>query len=111
LKHHFSRDKFINIFIPNLPISRIVQELLSNTLRHSGASKVDVSITGMNNYFRLSYQDNGVGFKPNTHGRTGGLGLKNIESRVKVMGGEFIIHEVGDVGFFVTIEIQRAVRL
>lgn len=62
----------------------ISQELLSNTLKHAQASKVEIEVEiAAELIFR--YRDNGVGF--NTERGYAGIGLKNVEDRVAKLGG------------------------
>lgn len=64
-----------------------VRESLSNIVRHSGASQVnvDLSITGNGSCIRLVIKDNGTGFDPETTVR--GDGLRNISERMRELGG------------------------
>ena len=85
-----------------LSIFRILQELLNNTLKYANANEVTISFSHWNEKRNLTYQDNGVGF--NLFNHTKGMGLVNIESRVNVMNGNFIITTEENKGF--KIEIQ-----
>ncbi|UQB70378.1 ATP-binding protein [Epilithonimonas zeae] len=60
---------------------RIVQELLVNIRKHAFASKTQISVTQQENFICLMIEDNGKGFNING---TKGIGLKNIEERLKV---------------------------
>lgn len=63
----------------------MTQELLSNTLKHAKASKVEIEIEiGSDLIFR--YRDDGIGF--DTSKQFTGIGLKNIESRVAKLKGK-----------------------
>lgn len=74
-----------------LMLFRIVQELLNNALKHSQATEISVNVWG-NDEIVLTVEDNGVGFDPDefkTPALTGrGLGLFNIENRVRVLGAK-----------------------
>ena len=65
----------------------VVRESLSNIIRHSGASQVEVelAITGNGSRIRLVIKDNGVGFDTATIVR--GDGLRNIGERISELGG------------------------
>ena len=73
----------------NMPISnpvklnlfRIVQELVTNILKHAEATRVDVSLRISLNYLMLTIEDNGCGFIMGT--QSGGIGLRNIQSRAQ----------------------------
>jgi signal transduction histidine kinase len=73
---------------------RITTELINNTLKHAHATHAEIVF----NYdvpersISLSYSDNGKGFDPNTVMATStGMGLMNMDQRIKILGGKFII--------------------
>ena len=66
-----------------LPIAR---EAMSNSLRHSAARTVTLTLDVHDGYVRLTVEDDGVGFDPRTvqgHGQ----GLNNMQTRVRKLGG------------------------
>ena len=63
----------------------MVQELINNTLKHSKATEVFLSLTFKNNHLIVVYEDNGVGFDIET--TASGIGIANLQSRVKVING------------------------
>lgn len=65
---------------------RIVQELLSNTLRHSKAKTLEVYLQYVDQNILLKVVDDGVGFDTN-QSTVGSYGLSNIKERVNGMGG------------------------
>jgi signal transduction histidine kinase len=78
-----------NIENPELAthIYRIVQELLQNAVKHSGASEVSIQfIVDDEGKKTIMYEDNGSGFDY-TQRRKSGRGLINIENRVKLING------------------------
>jgi len=83
--------------LPKLPakvslhIYRIVQELITNTLKHAEASQIDISLNHKSGNLVLMYQDNGKGFPEHSDKKKQGLGLKNIESRLSLMKGNLEI--------------------
>jgi signal transduction histidine kinase len=65
---------------------RIVQELLQNAVKHSQASQVYIQFIVDNaGILTLMYEDNGNGFDYDRSYKKDGLGLKNIENRVKLI--------------------------
>lgn len=84
---------------------RIAQETLSNTLRHSKATEVDLLLVERDNRVILRVQDNGVGFKTtdDTHG--GSYGLRNIEERAIEIGGMCKIVSVKEQGTMIEVQI------
>jgi len=72
----------------NLQIFRILQELMNNSLRHGKATQIRIEFhekDGVRNGF---YTDNGKGFDLKDAKNKKGLGMKNIESRVQILGGK-----------------------
>jgi PAS domain S-box-containing protein len=67
---------------------RITQESLNNVVRHAGASRVDVELTGAHSELRVTIADNGVGFD-SEQPRNGshGLGLLGMKERVALVHG------------------------
>jgi len=71
-------------------IYRLVQEALTNCVRHAHAKSVDIAISRQSESISVSIKDNGVGFDPsNVRGR--GLGLLGMQERVMVVGGALSI--------------------
>jgi NarL family two-component system sensor histidine kinase LiaS len=65
---------------------RIVQEGLSNVLRHAKASKVHVRLIQRSQYLHLKIIDNGIGFEPSKT-KISSYGLKSITERANEIGG------------------------
>jgi two-component system sensor histidine kinase DegS len=70
-------------------IFRAIQELLGNSARHSQAAAVKLHVDMGSEQVRVSVDDNGKGFDPDTARSGGSLGLKLIQERVEMMGGKF----------------------
>jgi len=68
-------------------IYRMVQEMVNNTIKHAGASKIDLTIIVQSDEINLSYSDNGKGFNVREMLRNKSIGLQNIRSRVKFLDG------------------------
>jgi signal transduction histidine kinase len=90
-----------------LVIYRIVQELLNNTLKHAHATKVDVYMV-KSSTLAIIYHDNGIGFEYPVPHKKAGLGVKNVESRVKMLNGEITILTKPNEGMKVDIIIPIA---
>lgn len=74
------------IELHSLHLYRIIQELITNTLKHSGATRVRVELTQIDEYITLIYEDNGHGFDLNLSEK--GMGMKNINARVNQINGK-----------------------
>jgi signal transduction histidine kinase len=73
-------------------VFRLVQESLNNAAKHAEATRVWVEISQVDKtpYLALRVRDNGIGFDPSTPSDSG-LGLRQMQHRVEVMGGTFNI--------------------
>jgi signal transduction histidine kinase len=89
---------------PNLEVMiyRIMHELVSNALKHSGASHILVEIAQDAEGIFLTVQDDGCGFDQNTQAK--GMGLKNINARVAACNGNVSIHSVMGEGTEISVK-------
>ena len=74
-----------------LSIFRIVQEIMINVVKHAHASSVLLEFSYKKNELTIVAEDNGVGIRTTALKETGGIGLRNIKSRVSLLNGYFII--------------------
>jgi signal transduction histidine kinase len=72
-----------------LMIYRIIQEAVSNSIKHSNANELCISLAQLNNNIQLNIYDNGVGFNQKTVKK--GAGLNNIQNRVYIANGTLTI--------------------
>ena len=70
-------------------IFRAIQELLGNAARHGQASQVKVMLDMGDDRVRVSVDDNGRGFDPDGVQQGNSLGLKLIQERADMLGGNF----------------------
>ncbi len=82
---------------------RGAQEALSNVARHARASNVAVRLDTFRHALQLSVQDDGSGFDPAK--ADGGLGLRNMRTRMDEVGGEFEILAQPGRGSTVTLRV------
>ena len=71
-------------------VYRIVQEALTNCVRHADARGIRVSVHGRSDVVNLTIQDDGIGFDPD-HPLREGLGLIGIRERIRQLGGTLAI--------------------
>ncbi|MGZ8509222.1 MAG: sensor histidine kinase [Chitinophagaceae bacterium] len=83
-------------------IIRIFQESLTNVARHSGATKVTVSLEQEEKQLILTIRDNGKGFEEKS-GIKKTLGLLGMKERSKMMGDQYSISGIRDEGTIVTV--------
>lgn len=95
-------DGAINVF-------RIVQEALTNTVRHAGATTAAVRIHTGSDSCVLEIEDDGCGFDPGTVRR--GLGLRGIEERVRAMGGSLELATAPNHGTKFTVVLPSSERV
>ncbi len=88
-------------------IYRIVQESLTNTVRHGQADKVAISLRADGNTLRLQVRDDGRGRgQPEIRseaGKTGGFGLLGMEERVLALGGTLAISALQPHGTLIDV--------
>src|SRR3982751_1245164 len=95
-----------------LIIFRVIQELINNILKHSNASFIHLTqnLNGPNLYIRLHHDGRGItqaDFDKLNKSNVG-LGLKNIQSRLKVLHGKiFFEKDMSQTYYKVTIEMNR----
>jgi signal transduction histidine kinase len=81
-------------FLPapgSLDVMRILQEALTNVLKHSGAQRVDVTLDCLGERLRLVVADDGIGFDPAGSEGGPGAGLRSMRRRAHRLGGTFSV--------------------
>lgn len=85
---------------------RIMQEGLSNSLKHADATILRIALKSKGNVINLQIIDNGKGLPPNfSLERITGRGLIGLKNRAQIMGGELIIHSHPEKGTILEFEI------
>jgi signal transduction histidine kinase len=81
-------------------VYRAVCELINNAILHSGASRIEIELNKHEKFVTLQFYDNGRGFDTSTLRKedTKGMGLSNIETRVKTVEGVFILESTPGKG-------------
>ncbi|HEY0678014.1 MAG TPA: sensor histidine kinase [Chitinophagaceae bacterium] len=100
--YHFDAQKEIFLF-------RIFQEILNNTIKHSKASRVDVSVLcSEDDRFSFIVKDDGLGFdvqeKQHSGSRVAGVGLKSMVNRAKLIGA--VVNIESEPGKGTSVEVQ-----
>jgi signal transduction histidine kinase len=86
---------------------RLVQEALRNVVKHSGATRARVELTGLGTALELVVVDEGRGFVPDAAGLSG-LGLLSMRERVKLLDGEFGLHSEPGMGTRLEVRMPLA---
>ncbi|HVM88214.1 MAG TPA: ATP-binding protein [Puia sp.] len=95
-----------------LIIFRVIQELVNNILKHSNASFIHLTQNTNNNKFFIRLHHDGRGLTQADFDKLNkssvGLGLKNIQSRLRVLHGKiFFEKDISQTYFKVTIELLK----
>lgn len=90
--------------IVEINLFRVLQELISNTLKYAKATEVRIKLWQNEEKVILNYADNGLGFDPDKKEHQKGLGMKNIESRLQMIGAELDLKSSPGKGVQVQIE-------
>lgn len=96
-----SKNMEINIY-------RICNELIHNTLKHSGASEIKIDFNNTKRRVNFYYCDNGKGFNTNLipSNKAEKIGLRNVISRVESFGGTYTINSEQGKGMQITIQFN-----
>jgi signal transduction histidine kinase len=86
---------------------RAACELINNSILHSGAARIEIELNKHEKFITLQFYDNGRGFDTASLGSedTKGMGLSNIETRVKSVDGVFILESNPGKGTSALIKI------
>ena len=90
---------------------RICQECLTNTRKHAGATKVDVSLIYRADEVHLMVEDDGIGFdlkEMENDGRQAGFGLTGMKQRTRLLRGEFTMNSQRGRGTLVEVRIPTS---
>jgi signal transduction histidine kinase len=88
-------------------IYRAVCELINNSILHSGAARIEIELNKHEKFITLQFYDNGRGFDTSLLGREDnkGMGISNIETRVKSIEGVFILESTPGKGTSALIKV------
>lgn len=103
LKDHLPESADITSKV-KVNVYRILQELCTNILKHSGAQTAEVTSEIAGEYLSISVKNDGDFFDPNENGEQG-AGLINVNSRIFKLGGHITFNKHYESGMFVHLEI------
>ena len=90
-----------------LCLYRVVQEALRNIAKHANAHRVLVSVRRVEDEVQLAVMDDGKGFNPaQARVQNGGLGLRSIEERIRLVGGRLSIETAPHMGTTLTVRVR-----
>jgi signal transduction histidine kinase len=96
-------------------VFRILQEALTNVLRHASATKVNIKIKKEKGYFTLSISDDGKGISESEKSEQQSLGILGMRERAHLIGAEIEIKGTEGKGTVVTVRVpirgDRALKM
>jgi signal transduction histidine kinase len=84
---------------------RVMQESLTNVVRHARATRVDVRLARKGADALLTIKDNGIGMEPGAQAKPRSFGLRGIRERVLLLGGELSVAGAAGGGTTVSVRI------
>ena len=104
LYRHFNEENLPGNL--RLMLFRIIQEQVSNIIRHAQATVIQIKLQSDAEYINLTITDNGKGFIPGT-AKNGGLGFSNISTRAALFNGKVEITAAPDKGCSLSVLIPQ----
>lgn len=101
---HIDLDARYNPLI-EMNLYRITQELVNNIQKHSKCKRVFVTLMDHGDSLNLTVEDDGRGFDKSQD--VNGIGLRNVRSRVALMGGQIDVESALDSGTLINIEVPK----
>jgi len=89
-------------------VFRILQEALTNIVRHAGATEVEVSLEAGPDQLALTIRDNGRGITAAELNDRKAIGLLGMRERAQIVGGDITI--TGDAGVGTTVLVTISLR-
>lgn len=86
-------------------VFRILQESLTNVIRHAAATRVEITLKQRKGMLSLKVRDNGRGFDPDGIRQKKSFGLVGIRERALALGGEVVIASAPDQGTTLSVSI------
>lgn len=86
-------------------VLRCVQELITNTIKHASAKKLELTLQKLDNLLILKSEDDGIGVSLAKLGN----GLQGMKERVSALNGQMVIQTAPGHGFSVTITLPLGV--
>ncbi len=91
-----------------LSIYRVTQEVLNNMVKHAKATQINLNISHQQPNIIITIKDNGRGFDTEKLKQSKGIGWKNIQARINLMGGVVSIRSTPANGTFIKFNIPNA---
>jgi len=85
-------------------VYRVVQECLTNAIKHAGAAKVSIEVREANRSLDVTVRDDGCGFQRSNG--VAGLGLIGMAERVRELGGILKVDSIPNTGTCVSVHLN-----
>jgi len=90
---------------------RVIQELVSNVLKHAKATKLTIQLTCLEDIINIIVEDNGRGFDADFLMKNSqGMGLKSLQERITELHGEFEVDSRPEKGTTVIIDLPISIE-
>lgn len=86
-------------------IFRIIQEAISNALKHAAARNINIMLLYKKEYLIVSIRDDGKGFDPLQLSHSSGIGLSNMQLRANLLSGSIHFDTAENAGTTITLQI------
>jgi len=100
---HFGMERRLDE-LKELNIFRIIQELIQNSLKHANPKNININFTRHKEKLNIIMQDDGRGMPENYHANAG-LGLSNIQSRLRLLNAKWQIDSHQNQGTSIVLDI------
>ena len=87
---------------------RVVQEAMTNVVRHARATRVDVLVEHQSDRVMVMVEDDGVGFRPDQAQRGNHFGLLGMKERAESLGGTLTVESTPGAGTTIVVEAPIA---
>jgi signal transduction histidine kinase len=89
-----------------LALIRVLQELVTNTLKHAKANHIGISLFMKSDLLSIHYTDNGIGYDNRDKNLKKGMGVQNIESRLMMINARYSVKTSVGNGFSMFIYLD-----
>jgi signal transduction histidine kinase len=84
-------------------LAKMMNELIGNSIKHAGCSRIIVGIKSKERHLSITYSDDGSGIEPGSF--SAGIGLQNIRERTALLKGSFQLHNSWPEGYSIELLI------
>ncbi|MBC7926717.1 MAG: hypothetical protein H7039_13765 [Bryobacteraceae bacterium] len=85
----------------------VIGEALRNSVKHSGAQRIEVNIEWSSSGLSVQVSDDGCGFEPSAHPRKGHFGIQGMQERMRTAGGTLEIQGQPQKGTSVQLRVPQ----